>query len=410
MSASRNTSPVARVVVLGLALLGVSVAAIVIAPGGTAPLRAAPLWLPLVVARGVRRGRARRVPPRASTRGDQLLDLRGALALRVGVPRHPTRRRRSHRRRPHRRLVDEPPTAAQAAVQRRAVRVGDRGRARACCARSWRGPTSRSPGCSPVGSSPSAVVTVVGSLIVCAAIAQFEGDFFGKARHRAALLGVDLRAERHDRRAHPRPGAGDTVAVTLRDRADRHPLDLRAAAGARSARRCATSRPSRASPGASPARWTSVASGERAVDETTRLLRARQAGLVIFDGEVALMTVSAGAPLDGLPDRTDDPRWQAVLHHVDESTPGSIRVDDMCAVPVLSDQGVVGLLVVERTRGRNRVVHRRRPPPPPDARRPARRRRRTRPDAPPSGVRGTPRSPHRPRQPRRVRTRPRRDP
>ena len=49
MSAFRSTTPVARVVALGLALVGVAIVAVVYAPGGTAALRAGPLWLPLVI-------------------------------------------------------------------------------------------------------------------------------------------------------------------------------------------------------------------------------------------------------------------------------------------------------------------------------------------------------------------------
>ena len=63
------------------------------------------------------------------------------------------------------------------------------------------------------------------------------------------------------------------------------------------------------------------------------------------------MTISAGMPLVGLPARTDDPRWQAVLHDVDDLNLGGGRVDGLCAAAVRSDQGVVGVLVVSGREG-----------------------------------------------------------
>ena len=96
MAAARTRSAVARVVVLALALIGVAVAATVYAPGGTAPLRASPFWLPLAV--GVAFGVAERAVFHLEHRREAIsfslsevpslyalvfLDIRLAVAIRV---------------------------------------------------------------------------------------------------------------------------------------------------------------------------------------------------------------------------------------------------------------------------------------------------------------------------------------
>ena len=344
MNASRTTSPVARVVVLGLALIGVSVAAMVIAPGGTAPLRAGPWWLPLVVA--VAFGVAERAVFHLEHRREAIsfsisevptlyalvfLDIRVAVAVRIvgGLTVVWMTRRLPL----HKLLFNGGLFALEVAVA-------------ACVLRTivaWSDESITwmvAGGVIAVG-----VVSVVGSLIVCAAIAQFEGDFFGKAVTELRTL-VWIFA------------VNATIAgVTLAPALVTPWLSLFAIAPIailwifvqQHAQIGQTLRDVEAVQGFAGRLAGEVdlgGIGRAALDETTRLLRARQAGLVIFDAGVALITVSAGAPLDGLPGRTDDPRWQAILRHVDESHPGSIRVDDMCAAPVLSEQGVVGVLVV----------------------------------------------------------------
>lgn len=87
-----------------------------------------------------------------------------------------------------------------------------------------------------------------------------------------------------------------------------------------------------------------------AVDETMRLLRAKQVDLVVFDGADALMSCAAGTPLENLPSCTGDTRWRHVLEGADTSDSGSFVVDDMVAAPVMGEQGVVGVIVA---RGRD---------------------------------------------------------
>jgi diguanylate cyclase (GGDEF)-like protein len=349
MSAARNTSPVARVVVLGLALLGVSVAAIVFAPGGTAPLRAAPLWLALVVA--VAFGVAERAVFHLEHRREAIsfslsevpslyalvfLDIRLAVAVRIvgalsvlWLTRRPPL---------HKLLFNAGLFALEIAVG-------------ACVLRTivaWSDGSMTwvlAGGVIAVG-----LVTVVGSLFVCAAIAQFEGDFFGKAvtELRSSVWIFALNATIAGLTLAPAlvtpwlslfaiaPIAILWIFVQQQGAIGQTLRDVEAIQGF--AGRIA---------GEVDLRGI----GRAGVDETTRLLRARQAGLVIFDGEAALMTISTGPPLDGLPASTDDPRWRAVLLDADEAHPDGRRVDDMCAVPVLSDQGAVGLLVVRGREG-----------------------------------------------------------
>ena len=318
MNAARNTSPVARVVVLGLALIGVSVAAIVIAPGGTAPLRAAPLWLPLVVA--VAFGVAERAVFHLEHRREAIsfsisevpslyalvfLDIRLAVAVRivggltvVWVTRRPPL---------HKLLFNAGLFALEIAVA-------------ACVLRTivaWSDESITwmvAGGVIAVG-----VVSVVGSLIVCAAIAQFEGDFFGKAVTELRSSGwiFALNATIAGLTLAPAlvtpwlslfaiaPIAILWIFVQQQGKIGQTLRDVEAIQGFA---------------GRIAGEVDLEGIGRAAVDETTRLLRARQAGLVIFDGEVALMTISAGTPLDGLPARTDDPRWHAVLHDVDDAT------------------------------------------------------------------------------------------
>jgi diguanylate cyclase (GGDEF)-like protein len=349
MSAARNTSPVARVVVLGLALLGVSVAAIVFAPGGTAALHAAPLWLALVVA--VAFGVAERAVFHLEHRREAIsfslsevpslyalvfLDIRLAVAVRIvgalsvlWLTRRPPL---------HKLLFNAGLFALEIAVG-------------ACVLRTivaWSDGSMTwvlAGGVVAVG-----LVTVVGSLFVCAAIAQFEGDFFGKAvtELRSSAWIFALNATIAGLTLAPAlvtpwlslfaiaPIAILWIFVQQQGAIGQTLRDVEAIQGF--AGRIA---------GEVDLRGI----GRAGVDETTRLLRARQAGLVIFDGEAALMTISTGEPLDGLPASTDDPRWRAVLLDADEAHPDGRRVDDMCAVPVLSDQGAVGLLVVRGREG-----------------------------------------------------------
>ncbi len=349
MGASRNTSPVARVVVLGLALIGVSVAAMVIAPGGTAPLRPGPFWLPIVV--GVAFGVAERAVFHLEHRREAIsfsisevptlyalvfLDVRLAVAARivgglavVWVTRRPPL---------HKLLFNAGLFALEIAVA-------------ACVLRTIVAWSDESITWMVAGGVVAVgIVSVVGSLIVCAAIAQFEGDFFGKAvtelrtsgwifALNATIAGVALAPAL----VTPwlslfaiAPIAILWIFVQQQGRIGQTLRDVESIQGF-------------AGRIAGEADLEGI--GRATVDETTRLLRARQAGLVIFDGEVALMTISAGMPLNGLPARTDDPRWHAILHDVDDGNPGGGLVDGLCAAPVRSDQGVVGVLVVRGREG-----------------------------------------------------------
>ena len=355
MNAARNTSPVARVVVLGLALVGVAVAAMVVAPGGTAPLRAGPFWLPLVV--GVAFGVAERAVFHLEHRREAIsfsisevptlyalvfLDIRLAVAVRivggltvVWVTRRPPL---------HKLLFNAGLFALEVAVA-------------ACLLRTivaWSDESITwmvAGGVIAVG-----VVSVVGSLIVCAAIAQFEGDFFGKAvtELRSSVWIFALNATIAGLTLAPAlvtpwlslfaiaPIAILWIFVQQQGVIGQTLRDVESIQGFA---------------GRIAGEVDLAGIGRAAVDETTRLLRARQASLVIFDGEVALMTISAGETIEGLPARIDEPRWLAVLHHVDDVEPVGRLVDGLCAAPVLSEHGVVGVLVVSGREGAIESFH-----------------------------------------------------
>jgi diguanylate cyclase (GGDEF)-like protein len=348
MNATRFTSPVARVVVLGLALIGVSVVAMVIAPGGTAPLRFAPLWLPLAI--GVAFGVAERAVFHLEHRREAItfslsevptlyalvfLDIRLAVVIRivgglavVWATRRPPL---------HKLLFNAGLFALEVAVA-------------ACVLRTiltWSDDSMTwvlAGGVIAVG-----ILSVLGSVIVCAAIAQFEGDFLGKALNelRSSMAIFALNATIAGLTLAPAlvtpwlalfaiaPIAILWIFVRQQGEVGQTLRDVEAIQGFA---------------GLIAGEMDLRGIGRAAVDETTRLLRARQASLVIFDGDEASMTISSGASLGRLPLRTDDPRWATVLHPVDEEHPGC-RIDDMFAVPVLSDQHVVGLLVVSGREG-----------------------------------------------------------
>ena len=351
MDAPRNTSTVARIVALAMALIGVAVVAIVYAPDGTAPLRTAPLWMPLVVclAFGVaelavfhlehrREAITFSISEVPSLYALVFLDIRVAVAVRlvgglaaVWVTRRPPL---------HKLLYNAGVFALEIAVG-------------ACVLRtivSWSDGSMTwvlAGGVIAVG-----VLTVVGVVLVCVAIAQFEGDFIGTAltELRSSVWIFALNATI----------AGLTLAPALvtpwLSMFAIAPIVILWIFVRQQGKIGQTLRDVESIQGFAGRIAGEVdldGIGRATVDETTRLLRARQAGLVIFDDEVALMTISAGIPIVGLPVRTDDLRWHAVLHGVDDESLGGGRVDDLCAAPVRSDKGVVGVLVM---RGREGAV------------------------------------------------------
>jgi diguanylate cyclase (GGDEF)-like protein len=349
MTDGRVISPVTKVVVFALALIAVSGGLVALAPSGTQPLRSGPVWLALaiLVAFGVaeqavfylehrREAIAFSLSEVPSVFALVFLDIRVAIAVRVVgslVPKYAAQR---------------PPVfkmlfnagifvfeAAAAAFLLRHLLA-------------WTGDTDTWlltwVVCSVFAT------TVVGAVAVLAAIATFEGGFMGHVRGelRSSMTVYGLNAAMAGLTVVPAlvaPGLSFLALVPIvvvwmivRDHGEitQTLRDVEAVHGFA---------------GRIAAELDLDAITRVAVDETMRLLRAKQVDLVVFDGPLALLSCSAGVPLDGLPDHVDDPRWGAVLGGVIESDSGSVAVDDAFAAPVLSEHGVVGVIVVKGREG-----------------------------------------------------------
>ncbi len=90
---------------------------------------------------------------------------------------------------------------------------------------------------------------------------------------------------------------------------------------------------------------------DQAVVATARLLHARRAAIVLFDGDSVVGTAAHGGPIPGLPTRATDPAWAAMgLGAQDRSAP-VLRRDGSLAAIVRGDGGDVGVLLVDGREG-----------------------------------------------------------
>ncbi len=332
----RTTSPVARVVLLALVLIGTAVCALVWTPDGSGPLHPAPWWMAIAVATGF--GVAERAVFHLEHKREAItvslsevptlyalvfLDLRLAVAARVIGGAVSVW---SERRPPAFKMLFNIglfafETAAAGFLVRGVLRTTDD-------SLTWQ---------VSISVVVIGITTAVGSLAVSAAIAQFEGGFLSKAAGEltsnawvyalnASIAGLVLSP------ALVSPWLTPFAFVPLgmfwlfvRRQADvgQQLRDVQALQG-----------------------FSGTISGAAGLDdigalavrETAPLLRARRCSLFVVDGAALSSIASLGEPID-LPD------------DLVAGAAGVTRHGAVCVAPLVTDEGLVGALVVADREG-----------------------------------------------------------